>query len=125
MSPPLNVRGVEQYFGTTKRFPAIDDLLEIVANGVTARTASSEPDLAKTLKYGNHRSVEEHLPKIWEKVFDDVRRNRCLVMNRANAPEVEDVRVAPLAAAFTNKVRIINDFSFDPRTIRGVQAVNR
>ena len=42
-------------------------------------------------------------------------------MNRANAAEVEGVRVAPLAAVVTNKVRIINDFSFDPRTARGVQ----
>ena len=121
VSPPLDVRGVEQYFGTTKSFPAIDDLLYIVANGVPARPASYEPDLAKALRYGNHRSVEEHLPKIWEKLFDDVRRNRCLVMNRANAAEVGGVRVASLAAVVTNKVRSINDFFFDARTARGVQ----
>ena len=42
-------------------------------------------------------------------------------MNRANAAEVEGVRVAPLATVVTNKVRVINDFSFDPRTARGVQ----
>ena len=114
MLPPLDVRGVEQYLRTTKRFPAIDDLLEIVANGVPARTASSGPDLAKALLYGNHRSVEEQLPKVWERLFDVVRRNRCLVTNRANAAEVEGVRVAPLAAVVTNKVRIMNDFYFDP-----------
>ena len=73
------------------------------------------------LQYGNHRSVEERLPKVREKTFDDVRRNRCLVMNRENAVEVEGVRVAPLAAVVTNKVRIIKDFSFGPRTARGVQ----
>ena len=39
----------------------------------------------------------------------------------AYAAEVEGVRVAPLAAVVTNKVWIINDFSFDPRTARGVQ----
>ena len=121
MSPPLDVRGVEQYFGNIKRFPVIDDLLETIANGVPARTTRSGPDLAKALQYGNHRSVEEHLPKTWAKLFHDVRRNRCLVMNRANAAEVEGVRVAPLATVVTNKVRVINDFSFDPRTARGVQ----
>ena len=121
MSPPLDVRGVEQYFGTTKSFPAIDDLLYIVANGVPARPASYEPDLAKALQYGNHRSVEEHLPKIREKLLDYVRRNRCLVMNRANAAEVGGVRVAPLAAVVANKVRSINDFFFGARTARGVQ----
>ena len=80
VSPPLDVRGVERCFGSIKRFPAIDDLIEIVAIGVPARTTRSEPDLAKALQYGNHRSVEEHLPKIWGKLFDDVKRNRCLVM---------------------------------------------
>ena len=66
VSTPLDVRGVEQYFGNIKRFPVTDDLLEIVANGVPTRTTRSEPDLAKALQYGNHRSVEKHLPKIWE-----------------------------------------------------------
>ena len=121
VSPPLDVRGVEQYFGNLKRFPAIDDLLEIVANGVPARTTREETDLDKALQYGNHRSVGEHLPRIWEKLFDDVRRNRCLVLNRAAAAEVAGIRIAPLAAVVTNKVRIINDFSFDPTTARGVQ----
>ena len=105
VSPPLDA---EQYFGNINRFPAIDDLLEVGANGVPARTTRSEPDLAKALQYGNHRCIEEHVPKIWGKLrhrlFDDVRRNRFLVMNRANAAEVEGVRVAPLAAVVTNKV---------------------
>ena len=42
-------------------------------------------------------------------------------MNRTNAAEVEGVRVAPLAAVVIIKVRIINGFSFDPRTAGGVQ----
>ena len=121
VSPPFDVRGVEQYFGNIKRFPAIDDLLEIVANGGRARPTRSDPRLAEALQYCNHRSVEEHLPKIWEILFDDVRRNRCLVMNRANAAEVEGVCVAPLAAVVTNKVRMINDVSFEHRTARGVK----
>ena len=73
------------------------------------------------LQYGNHRSVEERLPKVREKTFDDVRRNRCLVMNRENAVEVEGVRVAPLAVVVTTNMRIINDFSFDRRIAQGMQ----
>ena len=42
-------------------------------------------------------------------------------MNRANAAEVEGVRIAPLADVVINKVRIMNDFSFDPRTARRLQ----
>ena len=121
LSPPLDVRGVEQYFGNIKRFPAIDDLLEIVPYGVPARTTLSEPNLGKAPRYDNHSSIEEHLPKIWEKLFDDERRNRCLVTNRANSAEVEVLRVAHLAAVVTNKVRKLNGIYFDPTTARGVQ----
>ena len=44
VSSPLDVRGVELYLGNIKLFPAIDDLLEIVTNGVPARTTRSDPD---------------------------------------------------------------------------------
>ena len=45
------------------------------------------------------------------KLFDDVIRSRYLVMNKANAEEVEGVRVAPLAAVVTNKGANYNDYS--------------
>lgn len=83
MSPSLDVLGVEQYFGNTKRSPTLDELLEMVANGVPARTARSEHDLTNVLQYGNHRTVGEHLPIVWEKLFDYVRKNRCLVLHRS------------------------------------------
>ena len=121
VSPPLDVHGVDQYSGNNKRFPAFDDPLQKVANGVPVRTTRSEPDLAKALQYDNHRSVEEHLCKISAKLFNDLRRNRCLAMNRANAAEVEGVRVAPLAVVVTTNMRIINDFSFDRRIAQGMQ----
>ena len=34
---------------------------------------ASEKDLERTLQYGNHSSVTEHLPAIWEKNGEDVR----------------------------------------------------
>ena len=42
-------------------------------------------------------------------------------MSGNDVTEVEGIRVAPMAAVVTNKVHIMNDFSFDPRTARGVQ----
>ena len=42
-------------------------------------------------------------------------------MSGNDVTEVEGVRVAPMAAVVTNKVHIMNDFYFDPRTARGVQ----
>ena len=56
---------------------------------------------------------------VWEKLCEDVRRNRCLVFTREAAEKIVWLRVAPLGAVVTHKVRIINDYSFDPSTARG------
>ena len=121
VSPPLNVSDVKRYFGDVKKFPQVDDILRVVQHGVPAETKQSQADLKTALEYGNHRTIQDHLPQIWEKLADDVRRNRCLVFKKRAAAELEHVRVAPLGAVVTSKVRIINDFSFDPNTARGTK----
>ena len=73
----------------------------------------SKADLASALNYGNHRSADEHLPLIWKKLAEDVRRERCLVIQKSAAYEIPNLRVSPLGAVVTHKVRIINDLSFD------------
>ena len=89
VSPPLDVRGVEQYFvNVEQRFPPMDDLLEILV--LIVRTAfRPEPLALNQIQQRQHNSAattvrstvdEEHLPTILGKLFDDVRRNRCLVM---------------------------------------------
>ena len=55
------------------------------------------------------------------KLADDLRRNSYLVFKRRVAAELKDVRVVPLGAVVTSKVRIIHDFSFDPNTARGTK----
>ena len=121
VSPPLNVSDVNRYFGDVKKFPQVDDLLRVVQHGVPAKTKQSQADLKTALEYGNHRTIQDHLPQIWEKLADDVRRNRCLVIKKRAAAELEHVKVAPLGAVVTSKVWIINDFSFDPNTARGTK----
>lgn len=111
VSSPLDVRGVDQCFESMKHFPATDDLLKMIATDALARTVRSEPDLETSLQYGNYSSITEHIPKIWEKSFDDVSRNRCLLLNRAAAAKVRGIRVSPLAAVGTNIVGITNNFS--------------
>ena len=118
VSPPLNVSDVKQYFGDVKELPQVDDLLRVLQHGVPAETKQSQANLKTALEYGNHRTIQDHLPQIWEKLADDVRRNRCLVFKKRVAAELEHVRVASLGAVVTSKVRIINDFSFDPNTAR-------
>ena len=56
---------------------------------------------------------------VWEKLCEDVRPNRCLVFTREAAEKIVGLRIAPLRAVVTHKVRIINDYSFDPSTVRG------
>ena len=50
---------------------------------------------------------------VWEKLFEDIRRNRVLVFDRKSAASPKDLRVAPLGAVVTHKVRINNDYSFE------------
>ena len=119
VSPPLELSDVQEYFGDRKGFPEIEKLLEIVGEGASAPTQDSVVDLTSALEYGNHRSVDDHLPQVWEKLFDDVRRNRCIILKKVNATDVQGARVAPLGAVPGAKVRIINDFSFEPGTKKG------
>lgn len=119
VSPPLELSDVKKYFGDRKGFPEIDKLLEIVGEGAPAHTHDQNANLIPALEYGNHRSVDDHLPQVWEKLFDDVRRNRCIILKKVNATEVRGIRVAPLGVVPGKKVRIINDYSFDPGTKTG------
>ena len=76
-------------------------------------TPPSQADLESALRYGNYRSAEEHLARIWKKIEEDVRREKCLVIEKAAAHEIPNVRVLPLGAVVTHKVGVINDPSFD------------
>ena len=53
------------------------------------------------------------------KLFDDIQRNRVLVFNRDSASSIKGLRVAPLGAVVTHKVRNINDYSVDVQAARG------
>lgn len=65
-----------------------------------------------------HRSF----PDGWKKVGDDVRRERCLVINKSAPYEIPNLRVLPLGSVVTsNNFRIISDlsFDFDTRNVKG------
>ena len=117
--PPLNVDDVKHHFGNVKGFPGISVLVDLIKHGVPVVTSTTPTDPRNALQYGNHSSVQEHMPTVWEKLCEDVRRNRCLVFTRETTEKIVGLRVAPLGAVVTHKVRIINDYSFDPSTVRG------
>ena len=71
------------------------------------------------MQYGNHSAVVEHMDPVWEKLFENVRPNCVLVFDRESAASLKGLRVAPLGAVVTHKVRIINDYSFEAGAARG------
>ena len=78
--------------------------------------APAGADLRHAPRYRNHRSAAEHLPAIWETLREDVQRQKCIVVRKEAAHEVPGLRVLPLGAVVTHKVRIINDFSFEAQS---------
>ncbi|CAB1098304.1 unnamed protein product [Ectocarpus sp. CCAP 1310/34] len=116
VSPPLDLSDLEQHFPTKKRFPDLTNLIDIIDNGVPAKTHDSPPNLESALRYGNHSTIDA---LVWKKLIDDVKQNRCLVFNVADVTCMKGVRVSPLGAVVGKKIRIINEFSFDPKLLRG------
>ena len=65
MTPPVDPEYIRRYFGVLKGFPKIGELFTIiVSGGVPVIAPPSQVDLESALRYGNHRSTEEHLPLI-------------------------------------------------------------
>ena len=93
--------------------------MEIIKHGVPVVTSATPTDPRQALQYGNYSGVQEHMSTVREKLCEDVRRNRCLVFTREAVEKIVGLRVAPLGAVVTHKVKIINDYSFDPTTARG------
>ena len=67
VTPPVDPDYIRRYFGELKGFPKIDELITIVSGGVPVIAPPSQADLENALRYGNHRSAEEHHHLIWEK----------------------------------------------------------
>ena len=67
MTPPVDPDYIRLYLGELKGFPKIDELIIIVSGGVPVIAPPSQADLERAMRYGNHRSAEEHHHQIWEK----------------------------------------------------------
>ena len=109
--PPADPIQIRQYFGDTKGFRDIDDLIAIPATGGPAPATSSRAELDRAIQYGNHRSAGEQVPATREK--DDVWSEKCRIIRKTAAHVIPNLRVSPLATQVTHKVRVINDLSFE------------
>ena len=113
VAPPTDPVHIQRCFGDLKGFRAVDELVMIVTGRVLVSAVVSGADLERVLRYGNHSSITKHLPAIWKKIGEDVRRQECSVRPKSAAHEIPNLGVSPLAAVVTHKVRIINNNSFD------------
>ena len=104
---------IRRYFGEVKLFPKTDELITIVSGGVSVIVPPSQADLESALRYGNHRSAENPLSLIWKKIGEDVRREKCLVIEKMAAHEIPNEGALPLGAVVTHKVRVVNDLSLN------------
>lgn len=91
VSPPLSLSEVEQHVDCDKHFQDVSNL-EIIGNGVPAKTRDNFSDLACALEYGNHSTLDDHMKLVWDKFVDDVAQSRCIVLNKSDAADVNGVR---------------------------------
>ena len=67
VAPPIDPVHIRRYFGDSKGFGAVEELVRIVTGEVAVHAAATGADLERALQYGNHPSVNEHMPAIWKK----------------------------------------------------------
>ena len=95
VAPPVDALIIKRYFGDLKGFGAINDLITLVTKAMPVKAAPVGGGLDRAFRYGNHRSAAEHLPAIWEKIGEDVRRQKCLVIQKSAAHNPEPTGVTP------------------------------
>ena len=67
VTPPVDPDYIRRYFVELKGFSKIDELITIVSGGVPVIAPPSHADLESALRYGSHRSAEQHHHLIWKK----------------------------------------------------------
>ena len=66
VAPSIDAVHIRRYLGDLKGFGAVNELVRVVTGGVPVHAAATGADLERALQFGNHPSVNEHLPKVWE-----------------------------------------------------------
>ena len=88
IAPPVDATQIQRYIGETKGFGTIDKLSRTVTRGVSVQAVPHRRGLERAAQYGKHRSVAGYISVIWDKLCEDVRRQKCLVIKKAAAHEI-------------------------------------
>ena len=111
--PRVDVRAVQDWFGTVKAFPHVELLVDIIQGGAPVAVAAGG-NLPAALAYGNHASVSGFSRDLLDKICDDVLMGRAFVFPRSSAPRIEGLRISPVTVvASASKVRVCHDLSAD------------
>ena len=115
VSPPLFVGQVKRDVRDVNDCPEIDELIDIIQNGVLVNSTVTNLDPTRLVIIAVYECT---WTLVWEKLFDDIRRN-WILMFRGSASSMKGLRVVSLGAVVTHKEKIINDYSFDLQAARG------
>ena len=117
LAPHICLGTVRHWFGTIKRFPAINQLRRLLSPGSPVCVdrggeLNTEPD------YGNHPSALPHAAAILEKVCADVTFGRAMLFELGSAAENRGLRTSLLAVVLEPKVCIVHDLTFARAGVR-------
>lgn len=111
MADHRNADLIQQYF-SQKGFVEMDTLMGAVRNGVPVDVEKGG-DLAAAMQYGNHSSAHTHYDLVWQRLIDDIRWGRVVVLHKSAADRIKHLRVSPLGVTSSkDKLRVILDLSF-------------
>lgn len=111
--PRISASRKRFWFGRVKGFTRVEQLAEVVDNGVPVRVLG-QADISVALAYGNHNSTTHHQANILHKIYSDVCLGRAFIFPRSTAHLLPGLRLASLGVvASATKVRIIHDLTFN------------
>lgn len=113
VAPPVEDTQLQRYFVDLKGFGAIDEVITKVTRGVPVKEeppwSSLDRDYSMAQPPQRRRAFTCYLGKLNEYI----RRQKCIVIKKSAVQDIPNLRVSPLEAVVTDKVRIIYGFSFE------------
>ena len=112
--PRVSESQVRSWFGGVKGFPKVNQLASIAAHGAPVHVYGlGDTNITAALEYGNHSNVTPYTRDLVNKIHEDVRFGRALVIPLRVANAILGLRLPPLAVvASTSRTRIIHDLTF-------------
>ena len=87
-------------------------LMEAVRHGVPV-DVDGGGDLPSSMQYGNHSSAHTHYDVVWQRLVEDIKWGRVVVLHKSAAEFVSHLRISSFGVSSSEeKLRVILDLSF-------------